>query len=89
MKDLGNGFTVMTLDEMRDLGRKERVDESRKCEWQCPTCRNRVLNWQREKTADGSPCWGCQKYCDTLDASYFGGRACRLYEKGESNAVWP
>ena len=80
-------YQVLNLDQYRELG-KQRIDESKDCEWQCPTCKHRVKNFQRQNTEEGNPCWGCQKFCDTLDASYFHGKACRLYEAGHSGWVW-
>lgn len=80
-------YQVLNLDQHRELGR-QRIDDSKDCEWQCPTCKYRVKNLQRQQTKDGNPCWGCQKFCDTLDASYFNGKACKLYEEGHSGWVW-
>ena len=80
-------YQVLNLDQYRELGR-QRIDESKDCEWQCPTCKHRVKNLQRQNTKDGNPCWGCQKFCDTLDATYFNGKACKLYEEGHSGWVW-
>lgn len=80
-------YQVLNLDQYRELGR-QRIDESKDCEWQCPTCKHRVKNFQRQKTEEGNPCWGCHKFCDTLDASYFHGKACKLYEEGHSGWVW-
>jgi len=80
-------YQVLTLDQHRELG-KQRIDESKDCEWQCPTCKHRVKNLQRQKTKDGNPCWGCLKFCDTLDALYFHGKACKMYEEGHSGHVW-
>lgn len=80
-------YQVLTLDQHRELGR-QRIDESKNSEWQCPTCKHRVKNLQRQQTKDGNPCWGCQKFCDTLDATYFNGKACKLYEEGHSGWVW-
>ena len=68
---------------------KQRIDESKNSEWQCPTCKNRVKNLQVLVTKDGNPCWGCQKFYDTLDASYFHGKACKLYIEGYSGYYWP
>lgn len=78
---------VMTMAERVELGRN-RIDRDRESEWQCPTCKYRVKNLQRLVTKDGKPCWGCQKFCDTLDASYFGGKACKIYEQGSSGYEW-
>lgn len=80
-------YQVLNLDQFNELG-KQRIDENKDCEWQCPTCKHRVKNLQLENTKDGNPCWGCQKFCDTLDASYFNGKACKLYEKGHSGHIW-
>ncbi len=80
-------YQVLNLDQYRELGR-QRIVESKDSEWQCPTCKHRVKNFQRQKTEEGNPCWGCQKFCDTLDASYFHGKACKLYEEGHSGWVW-
>ena len=82
-----NDYVILSSDEYKELGRK-RVDESKDCEWQCPTCKHRVKNLQRKKTKEGNPCWGCKKFCDTLDASYFHGKACKLYEEGHSEYIW-
>lgn len=81
-------YTVSTIDQYREFG-KQRIDESKDCEWQCPTCKNRVKNLQVLATKDGNPCWGCQKFYDTLDASYFHGKACKLYIEGYSGYYWP
>lgn len=51
-------YQVLNLDQYRELGR-QRIDESKDCEWQCPTCKHRVKNLQRQKTVEGNPCWGC------------------------------
>ena len=80
-------YQVLSFDQYKDFG-LQRIDESKDSEWQCPTCKNRVKNLQREKTKEGNPCWGCQKFCDTLDASYFHGKACKQYEEGHSGWVW-
>ena len=80
-------YQVLNLDQFNELG-KQRIDENKDCEWQCPTCKYRVKNLQLQNTKDGNPCWGCQKFCDTLDASYFNGKACKLYEKGHSGYIW-
>ena len=80
-------YTVLTFDQYKAFG-LQRIDESKDCEWQCPTCKHRVKNLQRQLTKEGNPCWGCQKFCDTLDASYFNGKACKLYEEGHSSHVW-
>lgn len=80
-------YVVLTVDQYQDFG-LQRIDESKDCEWQCPTCKHRVKNLQRQKTEEGNPCWGCLKFCDTLDASYFYGKACKLYEEGHSGCVW-
>ena len=80
-------YVVMSIDQLKELGRK-RIDESKDSEWQCPTCKYRVKNLQREKTKEGNPCWGCNKFFDTLDASYFNGKACKLYEEGHSGCTW-
>ncbi len=80
-------YIIMSSDEYKEFGKK-RIDESKDSEWQCPTCKHRVKNLQRTKTKDGNPCWGCKKFCDTLDASYFNGKACKLYEEGHSGWVW-
>lgn len=82
-----SNYTVLTFDQYKAFG-LQRIDESKDCEWQCPTCKHRVKNLQRQKTEEGNPCWGCQKFCDTLDASYFHGKACKLYEEGHSGWVW-
>lgn len=79
---------IMNISQYRDLG-KQRIDKTKDCEWQCPTCKHRVKNLQILTTKDGNPCWGCQKFCDTLDASYFHGKACKLYDKGDSLVCWP
>lgn len=80
-------YAAITIDQYRELG-KQRIDESKDCEWQCPTCKHRVKNLQIQYTKDGNPCWGCQKFCDTLDATYFNGKACKLYEEGHSGYCW-
>ena len=51
-------YQVLNLDQYKELGR-QRIDESKDSEWQCPTCKHRVKNLQRKHTKDGSPCWGC------------------------------
>lgn len=84
---ISSDYVVLNFDQYKELGR-QRIDESKDIEWQCPTCKHRVKNLQRERTKDGSPCWGCHKFCDTLDASYFHGKACKLYEEGHSGWVW-
>ena len=81
------GYAVLDIDEYRQLG-KDRIDSDRDSEWQCPTCKYRVKNLQRLQTKDGNPCWGCRRFCDTLDASYFGGKACKMYEQGNSGYTW-
>ena len=87
-KDESNpNYTVITFDQYKDFG-LQRIDERKDSEWQCPTCKHRVKNLQRKKTKEGNPCWGCRKFCDTLDASYFNGKACKLYEEGHSGYVW-
>ena len=83
-----NGYAVMTIGQYREYARKLRIDENTDSEWQCPTCSKRVKNLQRRKTDGGKPCWGCRACCDTVDASYFGGKACKLYEKGNSALTW-
>lgn len=80
-------YVVLNFDQYKELGR-QRIDESKDSEWQCPTYKHRVKNLQKQQTKDGNPCWGCLKFCDTLDASYFHGKACRLYEEGHSGWVW-
>ena len=80
-------YAILTRDEYRQLG-KDRIDSDRDSEWQCPTCKYRVKNLQRLQTKDGNPCWGCRRFCDTLDASYFGGKACKMYEQGNSGYTW-
>jgi len=51
-------YAVLSFDQWEELG-KRRIDESKDSEWQCPACKHRVKNLQREMTKDGSPCWGC------------------------------
>lgn len=80
-------YVVLSNNDYRAFC-KLRIDESKDSEWQCPTCMHRVKNLQRERAKDGNPCWGCRKFCDTVDASYFGGKACRCYKKGDSSKVW-
>lgn len=79
---------TMTMTECEELDRQIRIDRDRESEWQCPTCKYRVKNLQRLQTKDGNPCWGCRRFCDTLDASYFSGKACKMYEQGNSGHIW-
>lgn len=80
-------YVMLTFDEYKHLGQK-RIDEKQDAEWQCPTCRYRVKNRSRLTAEDGSPLWGCRKFCDTIGASYFNGKACRVYEQGDSGYEW-
>lgn len=81
-------YIAMTMEQWSDLG-KSRIDESRDSEWQCPNCKHRVHNLQMERNSRGEECWGCLKFCDTVDASYFHGKACKCYDKGDSYYCWP
>lgn len=83
-KEVMTDYEVMDISSFRELG-KQRIDESKDSEWQCPKCKHRIKNLQRLKTRDGSPCWGCGKFCDTVDASYFNGKACKLHEEGDNH----
>jgi hypothetical protein len=51
-------YTVLTFDQYKAFG-LQRIDESKDSEWQCPTCKHRVKNLQRQLTKEGNPCWGC------------------------------
>ena len=42
-------YQVLSFDQYKELG-KQRIDESKDCEWQCPTCKHRVKNLQRQNT---------------------------------------
>jgi len=84
----GFKLEILSAEEMERRDREARVDESRMSEWQCPKCRHRVVNAQIP-TIDGMEAWGCSRFCDTHNSSYFNGHACKLFENGDCFMVWP
>lgn len=56
-KEVMSDYEVMDTSSFRELG-KQRIDESKDSEWQCPKCKHRIKNLQRLKTGDGTEVLG-------------------------------